>query len=72
MTLCPPFVFLLGLIIDVGARPGVAQDRCLAGNNGINQLAFVTPRYDEMMRSCTKTVGFPEAFSNKNTGGQPR
>jgi catechol 2,3-dioxygenase-like lactoylglutathione lyase family enzyme len=71
VTLRTPFVFLLGLIVGLSLRTGVAQDRRLAGNNGINHLAFATPKYAEMMEFYTQTLGFPEAFSNKNAAGQP-
>ena len=71
MRLRTPFIFLLGLIVGLSLRTGEAQDRRLTGNNGINHLAFVTPRYGEMMQFYTQTLGFPEAFSNKNADGQP-
>ena len=70
MTPRTPLIFLLGLIVGLGARTGVAQDRRLPGNNGINHLAFATPKYDEMMQFYTQTLGFAEAFSNKNAAGQ--
>jgi catechol 2,3-dioxygenase-like lactoylglutathione lyase family enzyme len=63
--------FLLGLIVGLSLRTGVAQERRLAGNNGINHLAFATPKYAEMMEFYTQTLGFPEAFSNKNADGPP-
>jgi catechol 2,3-dioxygenase-like lactoylglutathione lyase family enzyme len=71
MTLRTPFVFLLGLLVGLAARTGVAQDRRLPGNNGINHVAFATPKYAEMLQFYTETLGFPEAFSNKNAAGQP-
>ena len=71
MTLRTPFVFLLGLLVGLAARTGVAQDRRLPGNNGVNHLAFATPKYAEMLQFYTQTLGFPEAFSNKNAEGQP-
>ena len=66
-----PLFFLLGLIVGLSLRTGVAQERRLAGNNGINHLAFATPKYAEMMEFYTQTLGFAEAFSNKNADGQP-
>src|SRR6185436_9939890 len=71
MTLRTPFVFLLGLAVGLAMRTGAAQDNRLPGNNGINHLAFATPKYAEMMQFYTQTLGFPEAFSNKNADGQP-
>ena len=71
MTLRTPFIFLLGLAVGLGARTGVAQERRLAGNNGINHLAFATPKYAEMIEFYTQTLGFPEAFSSKDAAGQP-
>ena len=62
---------MLGLTLGQAVHPTSAQDRRLPGVNGINHLAFVTPKYDEMMKFYTETLGFPEAFSNKNTEGQP-
>ena len=71
MTSRTPFVFLLGVIVGIAAQTGVAQDRRLPGNNGVNHLAFATPKYAEMMEFYTQTLGFPEAFSIKNADGQP-
>jgi catechol 2,3-dioxygenase-like lactoylglutathione lyase family enzyme len=64
------FVFLLGLIVGLAMRDSAAQDVRLGGMNGINHIAFVTPKYDEMMAFYTKTMGFPEAFTNRNASGQ--
>jgi catechol 2,3-dioxygenase-like lactoylglutathione lyase family enzyme len=66
-----PLVFVLGLALGMAARTGVAQDRRLAGNQGVNHLAFATGNYDAMMEFYTQTLGFPEAFSNRNASGQP-
>ena len=66
-----PLVFLCGLVLGMAIRTGDAQDRRLPGNNGVNHLAFVTPKYDEMMQFYTQTMGFAEAFSNRNADGQP-
>ena len=71
MTIRTPFVFVLGLAIGLVVRTGVAQDRRLPAVHGINHLAFATAKYDEMMRFYTQTLGFPEAFSNRNASGQP-
>jgi catechol 2,3-dioxygenase-like lactoylglutathione lyase family enzyme len=71
MKLRTPIVFLLGLFVGLAVRTGVAQDRRLPGGNGINHLAFATPKYAEMMQFYTQTLGFSEAFSNKNAEGQP-
>lgn len=59
MTLRTPFIFLFGLVVGLSWRTAVAQDRPLAGNNGINHLAFATPQYAEMMQFYTQTLGFP-------------
>src|SRR5262245_35044062 len=64
-------IFLVGLAIGMSVRTGTAQDRRLPGMNGINHLAFATSKYDEMMAFYTQTLGFPEAFTNRNAGGQP-
>jgi catechol 2,3-dioxygenase-like lactoylglutathione lyase family enzyme len=64
-------VFLVGLAIGAAMRGSAAQDLRLPGMNGINHLAFVTPKYDEMMTFYTKTLGFPEAFTIRNASGQP-
>ena len=69
MTLRTPFVFLLGIVVGLAAGTGVAQDRRLPGNNGVNHLAFATTKYAEMMEFYTQTLGFAEAFSNRNAGG---
>jgi len=72
MTLRTPVVFLLGLLVGLAVRAGVAQDRRLPGNNGINHIAFATAKYGEMMQFYTQTLGFPEAFTNKTAEGPPR
>ena len=64
-------VFLIGLVAGMAVQTGVAQDRRLPGVNGVNHLAFATPKYKEMMEFYTQTLGFLEAFSNKNAEGQP-
>ena len=71
MTLRTPAIFLFGLLIGLAVRAGDAQDRRLPGMNGVNHLAFATPKYDEMMKFYTETMGFSEAFSNRNAQGQP-
>src|SRR5262245_30991293 len=64
-------VFLLGLGIGLAVHTAIAQERRLPGINGVNHLAFATPKYKEMMEFYTQTLGFQEAFSNKNAEGQP-
>ena len=71
MTLRTPIIFLVGLALGMLVRPGAAQDQRLPGMNGINHLAFATPKYDEMLTFYTQTLGFPEAFTNRNANGQP-
>ena len=73
MRIRTALIFLLGLVAGLALRTGTgtAQDRRLPGMNGINHLAFATPKYDEMMKFYTQTLGFSEAFSNKNADGQP-
>jgi catechol 2,3-dioxygenase-like lactoylglutathione lyase family enzyme len=71
MTVRTPLVFLVGLALGLMVRAGAAQDQRLPGMNGINHLAFATPKYDEMMAFYTQTLGFPEAFTNRNANGQP-
>lgn len=73
MTLRAPLIFLLGLGIGVGLTvgTGAAQDQRLPGMNGVNHLAFATSKYAEMRKFYTETLGFPEAFSNRNADGQP-
>jgi catechol 2,3-dioxygenase-like lactoylglutathione lyase family enzyme len=71
MTLRLSFVFVLGIVVGLAAGTGVAQDRRLPGNNGVNHLAFATPKYAEMMQFYTQTLGFSEAFWIKNADGQP-
>lgn len=66
-----PIVFVLGLLLGLAVRTGVAQDRRLPGNEGVNHLAFATSNYDAMMSFYTQTLGFPEAFTNRNASGQP-
>jgi catechol 2,3-dioxygenase-like lactoylglutathione lyase family enzyme len=65
------FVFTTGVLVGAAMRGPSAQDVRLAGMHGINHLAFVTPKYDEMKTFYTQTMGFPEAFTNRNASGQP-
>jgi catechol 2,3-dioxygenase-like lactoylglutathione lyase family enzyme len=71
MTKRTPLVFLLGLFLGMAIRTGGAQDGRLPGGNGINHVAFATAKYSEMMQFYTGTLGFAEAFSNRNADGQP-
>ena len=71
MNFRTPVVFLVGLALGMMVRTGVAQDQRLPGMNGVNHLAFATTRYDEMMTFYTRTLGFSEAFTNRNANGQP-
>jgi len=71
MTFRTPLIFLLGLLVGLAVRAADAQDRRLPGINGINHLAFATGKYDEMLKFYTETLGFGEAFSNRNGSGQP-
>lgn len=71
MTLRTALIFLVGLGLGIGVRTGVAQDSRLPGVNGINHLALATPKYTEMMQFYTQTLGFSEAFTNRNADGQP-
>lgn len=64
-------IFVLGLGVGVVVSASASQDRRLPGVNGINHLAFATPKYAEMMQFYTETLGFQEAFSNKDANGQP-
>ena len=71
MNLRTPVIFFVGLALGMLVRSGAAQDQRLPGMNGVNHLAFATPKYDEMMTFYTQTLGFPEAFTNRNANGQP-
>jgi len=71
MTLRTALVFVVGLGVGVAVTTAAAQDRRLPGMNGINHLAFVTPKYEEMLAFYTGTLGFAEAFTIRNAAGQP-
>ena len=65
-------VFLAGLATGVTVSTHAAvQTARLPGNNGVNHLAFATAKYEDMRRFYTETLGFQEAFSNRNAQGQP-
>jgi len=64
-------MFLLGVGVGMAVETGAAQSPRLPGVNGINHLAFATANYDAMKRFYTETLGFPEAFTNRNPEGQP-
>jgi len=71
MSIRTALVFLFGIAVGLAVRPIAAQDRRLPGMNGVNHLAFATPKYAEMMKFYTETLGFQEAFANRNADGQP-
>ena len=71
MNFRTPLIFVVGLALGMLVRTGAAQEQRLPGMNGINHLAFATPKYDEMMTFYTRTLGFSEAFTNRNANGQP-
>ena len=64
-------IFLAGLSIGAAVAPHASQERRLPGMNGVNHLAFATPKYAEMMAFYTGTLGFEEAFTNRNAAGEP-
>ena len=71
-------VFALGVAIGAASATSAAialatppQETRMAGVNGVNHLAFVTPNYDAMKAFYTQTMGFPEAFTIRNATGQP-
>jgi catechol 2,3-dioxygenase-like lactoylglutathione lyase family enzyme len=63
-------VFMAGLILGITLTTA-AQERRLPGMHGVNHLAFVTPKYDEMLAFYTGTLGLSEAFTIRNAAGQP-
>ncbi len=63
--------FLVGLGLGLAVSTGIAQDSKLPGVNGVNHVSFVTANYDAMKTFYTGTLGFPEAFTNRNASGQP-
>jgi catechol 2,3-dioxygenase-like lactoylglutathione lyase family enzyme len=64
-------VFVVGLVTGLVIARASTQDARLPGMNGVNHLAFVTPKYDEMLAFYTGKLGFPEAFTIRNAAGQP-
>jgi len=64
-------VFLLGLGVGLAVDTSAAQERRLPGMNGVNHLGFATAKYKEMMEFYTQTLGFQEAFANKDADGAP-
>jgi catechol 2,3-dioxygenase-like lactoylglutathione lyase family enzyme len=65
-------MFLLGLGAGIAlSTSSRAQEVRLPGNNGVNHVAFATAKYDEMRRFYADTLGFAEAFGNRNAAGQP-
>ncbi len=66
-----PLVFLVGVLAGLGLARVAAQDSRLPGMNGVNHLAFVTTKYDEMVAFYTGKLGFTEAFTIRNAAGQP-
>jgi catechol 2,3-dioxygenase-like lactoylglutathione lyase family enzyme len=71
MALRTTLVFIVGLAVGLTIAHTSAQDVRLPGMNGVNHLAFVTPKYEEMLAFYTKTLGFAEAFTIRNAAGQP-
>ena len=71
MTLRGALVFLVGLGTGMAITTAAAQERRVPGMNGVNHLAFATPKYAEMLAFYTQTLGFQEAFTNRNAAGEP-
>ena len=61
---------LVGLAIEFAVPTSIAQS--LTPNRGIagmNHVGIIVPNLDEAVEYYTKTLGFPEAFRNKDAQG---
>src|SRR6476620_730256 len=51
-------------------QPGAAQQNRIPGLR-LNHVGIYVKDFDESMRFYTQTMGFPEAFTIKDTNGKP-
>ena len=61
---------LVGLAVEFAVPTSIAQS--LTPNRGIvamNHVGIIVPNLDEAVEYYTKTLGFPEAFRNKDAQG---
>ena len=62
------FLFVAGLLVGLAIQAAVAQ----SPNRGVvamNHVGVSVPNLDEAVAYYTKTLGFPEAFRNKDANG---
>ena len=61
---------LVGLVIELAVQTSIAQS--LTPNRGIvgmNHVGIIVPNLEQAVEYYTKTLGFPEAFRNKDAQG---
>jgi catechol 2,3-dioxygenase-like lactoylglutathione lyase family enzyme len=61
---------LVGLAIELAVQTSIAQS--LTPNRGIvamNHVGIIVPNLEQAVEYYTKTLGFPEAFRNKDANG---
>jgi catechol 2,3-dioxygenase-like lactoylglutathione lyase family enzyme len=62
-------LFVAGIVVGLAFQSAVAQTQN-RGIVGLNHVAISVPNLDAAVAYYTKTMGFPEAFRNKDEKGQ--
>jgi catechol 2,3-dioxygenase-like lactoylglutathione lyase family enzyme len=64
------FLFVAGLLVGLAVQAAIAQSQSPnRGIVGMNHVGIVVPNLEEAVTYYTKTMGFPEAFRNKDAQG---
>ena len=63
--------FLAGILLGSAIPTSFAQGNRLVGMNGVNHVGINVENFDEAMSFFAQKMGFPEAFTVRNTQGQP-
>jgi len=64
------FLFVAGLLVGLAVQAAIAQSQSPnRGLVGMNHVGIIVPNLEQAVEYYTKTLGFPEAFRNKDANG---
>ncbi len=64
------FLFVAGLLVGLAVQAAIAQSQSPnRGIVGMNHVGVVVPNLEQAVEYYTKTMGFPEAFRNRDAQG---
>jgi catechol 2,3-dioxygenase-like lactoylglutathione lyase family enzyme len=64
------FLFVAGLLVGLAVQAAIAQNQTPnRGLVGMNHVGIIVPNLEQAVEYYTKTLGFPEAFRNKDANG---